>query len=318
MEDMDFIGFTYNGIHSYRDLGIYRTSDGSRYNENLTATMTDKTADVPGGDGQYYFGTTFKNRTFTVNYAFDNLSEAGIRSIKNLFCGADIHDLVFDEVPYKVWSAKVTGTATLKHLAFEEDGKRVYKGEGSVTFTCYYPYARTPDKLWTCTNKIWKYSEADGKKLSNYSNAAYPNKQLWKDASGLNDSISVIKGDKAISPICEINYSDNPGASAYINKLFIVYSDSQGGTQLEHSVELDKVPVKKGDLIHWDTKTGIIYQINKDGEKTLLPYTGNGVLLFSPGNSLVKIDTYGSGSAGTGRGYPRGATTKLKYNYLYR
>ena len=75
MVDMDFIGFTYNGIHSWRDLGIYRTSDGSRYNNNLTATMTDKTVDVPSGDGQYYFGTTFKNRTFTVNYAFDNLTE---------------------------------------------------------------------------------------------------------------------------------------------------------------------------------------------------------------------------------------------------
>jgi hypothetical protein len=75
-QDMDFIGFTYNGKHSYRDLGIYRTSSGSRYSNNLTATMTDKTADVPGGDGQYYFGTTFKNRTFTVNYAFHELTEA--------------------------------------------------------------------------------------------------------------------------------------------------------------------------------------------------------------------------------------------------
>ena len=61
---MDFVGFTYNGVHSIRDLKIYRTSNGSRYDENMTATMTDLTADVPGGDGQYYFGTTFKNRTF--------------------------------------------------------------------------------------------------------------------------------------------------------------------------------------------------------------------------------------------------------------
>jgi hypothetical protein len=76
MADMDFIGFTYNGKHSWRDLGIYRTSDGgARYSGGLTATMTDKTADVPGRDGQYYFGTTFKNKTFTINYAFDELTE---------------------------------------------------------------------------------------------------------------------------------------------------------------------------------------------------------------------------------------------------
>ena len=48
---LDFIGFTYNGKHSVRDLKIYRTSNSNRYTENLTATMTDKTADVPGGEG---------------------------------------------------------------------------------------------------------------------------------------------------------------------------------------------------------------------------------------------------------------------------
>lgn len=144
---MDFIGFTYNGKHSFRDLHIYRTSNGSRYNDNLNAALTDKTADVPGGDGQYYFGTTHKNKTFSVSYAFDNLTESGLRLLKQTFDGKDIHDLIFDEEPYKVWSAKVTGTAQIKHLCFEEsEGQRTYKGEGSITFTCYYPYAHTPNK----------------------------------------------------------------------------------------------------------------------------------------------------------------------------
>lgn len=145
--DMDFIGFTYNGKHSFRDLNIYRTSNGSRYNDNLNATLTDKTADVPGSNGQYYFGTTHKNKTFSVSYAFDNLTESGLRLLKQTFDGKDIHDLIFDEEPYKVWSAKVTGTAQIKHLCFEEnEGQRTYKGEGSITFTCYYPYAHTPNQ----------------------------------------------------------------------------------------------------------------------------------------------------------------------------
>lgn len=140
----DFVGFTYNGYHSIRDLNIYRTSNGSRYDENLTATMTDKTADVPGGDGQYYFGTQFKNRTFNISYAFDALSESGLTKLKEVFRGDGVHDLIFDETPYKVWSAKVTGTAQIKHICFEENGERRYKGEGSITFTCYYPFAHTP------------------------------------------------------------------------------------------------------------------------------------------------------------------------------
>jgi hypothetical protein len=79
-----------------------------------------------------------------VSYAFDSLSESGLARLKEVFRGDGIHDLIFDETPYKVWSAKVTGTASIKHLCFEENGERIYKGEGSITFTCYYPFAHTP------------------------------------------------------------------------------------------------------------------------------------------------------------------------------
>lgn len=147
-----FVGFTYNGKHSIDDLHIYRTSNSNRYTDNLTATMTDKTADVPGGNGQYYFGTTFKNKTFTVNYAFDKLTKAGLNLLKETFSGEGIYDLVFDEDrdsagnAEKTWSAKVTGTAQIKYLCFEEEGIDVYKGEGSITFTCYFPFAKKQQK----------------------------------------------------------------------------------------------------------------------------------------------------------------------------
>jgi hypothetical protein len=58
-------------------------------------------------------------------------------------------DLWFAEEPYKVYTVKVTGMPTIKAIPFEEisNGKKVkiYKGEGSVTFTAYWPYAHTPD-----------------------------------------------------------------------------------------------------------------------------------------------------------------------------
>jgi hypothetical protein len=38
IELQDFIGFTFNGKHS-SELGIVRTSDGSRFNENLLPTI---------------------------------------------------------------------------------------------------------------------------------------------------------------------------------------------------------------------------------------------------------------------------------------
>ncbi len=147
--DYDYIAFSFNGKHSFEDFGIYRTSDSnSGYNETLTRTMTDKTAEVPGMDGQYYFGTQHKNKTFTVKFAFDNLTEEKLQQLKKWLNGKEIGDLWFAEAPHRVYSAKVTGNATVSALAFSINGRhRVYKGTGSVQFTCYYPYAHTPDKI---------------------------------------------------------------------------------------------------------------------------------------------------------------------------
>ena len=137
----EYIGFTYNGVHS-SDLGIIRVSDGSRFNENLLPNSQDKIVQVPGGDGQYFFGSYFTNRVITIPFAFDSLDEAQLNKIKKLFGDKKPHDLSFDESPYKIYSAKVTGSTTIKYIPFSEGvTNRIYKGEGTVTFTCYSPYA---------------------------------------------------------------------------------------------------------------------------------------------------------------------------------
>lgn len=138
----DFMGFTYNNTHS-SDLGIVRVSDGSRFTEDLLPTLQDKTVQVPGGDGTYYFGSYYTTKKFNISFAFDNLTETGLAKLKRLFGDKEVHDLIFDEAPYKVWRAKVSGSATLKHMVFDEgEGReRIYKGTGSVSLTCFYPFA---------------------------------------------------------------------------------------------------------------------------------------------------------------------------------
>lgn len=148
--DYDFLAFSYKGLHSYQDFGLIRVSDGDRYNENLLPTLNDKTAENPGADGMYYFNTNYKQKDFNINFAFDKLTDLKMRQIKSWFSGKELGDLWFAENPYKVYSAKVTGQPTIKFIPFDdvdEDGNkiRVYKGEGSVTFTAYYPFAHTPD-----------------------------------------------------------------------------------------------------------------------------------------------------------------------------
>ena len=168
-EMQDYIGFTYNGVHS-SDLGIVRTSNGSRFDENLLPTIQDKTVQIPGGDGTYYYGSYYTQRQFSVSFAYDNLSEQQFARLRALFGDKKIHDLTFDERPYKTYKAKVTGTATLKYIPFDEgEGReRVYKGEGTIQFTCYQPYAIC-EKKW----------------LSDYS--SWANIDEWKAASRMKD-----------------------------------------------------------------------------------------------------------------------------------
>ena len=50
--DCDFIAFSFDGKHSYEDFGIYRISDATEgYSSDLTTSLSDKTAEVPGMDG---------------------------------------------------------------------------------------------------------------------------------------------------------------------------------------------------------------------------------------------------------------------------
>lgn len=168
----DFIGFTFNGVHS-SDMGIIRTSDGSRFNENLLPTSTDKTVQIPGGDGTYYFGSNYTQRQIPISVATDELTETQFRQLKQWLGDKQIHPLVFDEAPYKTYMVKTSSIPTLKFICFDNITKnnnemvvnRVYKGEGSLQFIAYFPFAR-------CTKKY----------LSKYSDS---NKEEWADASGL-------------------------------------------------------------------------------------------------------------------------------------
>lgn len=138
----DFEGFRFGNIHS-SDLDLVVVSTSNRFNKNLLPPPKDYTTDIPGGDGKYYFGQTFNSREFTVNVAFDNVSEPTFRKIAQLFACDKLQDLVFDELPYKTFRAKVKSNPEFKHICFmnKETGERVYKGEGTLQFVCYFPYA---------------------------------------------------------------------------------------------------------------------------------------------------------------------------------
>lgn len=142
MQTIDFRGFRFGKNHT-SDMKIEVVSTQDRYKGRVLPSPSDKSEDIPGSDGKYYFGSLYKTREFSCSIAFDNLSEQDYRRIRQIFSTDKLQDLVFDEEPYKTWKAKVKTAPDFKHICFTdaETGLRVYKGEGQIDFICYYPYA---------------------------------------------------------------------------------------------------------------------------------------------------------------------------------
>lgn len=190
----DFIGFTYCGLHSFTDLQVVRTSNGSRYNESLLPAFQDVTASVPGRDGQLYWESFYSNKTWNIPIAFDSLTEIKFRALRQAFDAKKEGWLIFDELPFKKYWAKVQTPPQLNYICFDdpETGGRVYKGEGTITFVAYDPFARS----------VYKY-------LSSFSEQDYPNKAEWSAASGMKSTQGSYDGTNATS-ILVYNAGDMP------------------------------------------------------------------------------------------------------------
>ena len=178
----DFLGFTFGGIHS-SELGITRVSGGDRYNETLFPEMRDRTAEVPGVNGEYYFGSDYGPKSFSIDIAFDSLTEYQLRRLRQIFGTSEIRELIFDEAPYKYYMAKIENPIELSYICFEEPNytwekipnyydeelgemvyvqgisgdfehkvysnttRRIYKGEGTISLIAYFPFAKSKFKV---------------------------------------------------------------------------------------------------------------------------------------------------------------------------
>lgn len=169
----DFTGFTFNGIHCSQ-FGLLRVSDGDRYEDDLVLSLSNEATDVPGGVGQYYWGENIKQRTFKINVAYDTVTEQDKRAIRNWLHPDDkLHELIFDEKPYVKYWVKCSKQVTAKELCFNEEGKRIYKGEFDIEFTAYMPYG---------INR-WKFLPADYETME--TPEEYGNISEWAEVSGL-------------------------------------------------------------------------------------------------------------------------------------
>lgn len=311
-KDNDFIGFTFGDHHS-SEFGIVRTSNGSRFDENLLPTIQDKTVQVPGGDGTYYFGSYYTQRQFSIQIAFDSLTEDNLRKLKRWLGDKKIKDLIFDEVPYKAYRAKVTGSATIKHLCFTEGGARVYKGEGTIQFTCYEPFARLRKETGSNTKEF-------------YSLDKYPTMEEWIKASGILTKEKMQNMDK-FDPSTNTAKIYNPGDFECDFTLTIKFTDNKipkrtlwidnenitdEKDKKNRSLKIKEIEQKGTDFaVKIDSKSNLLLGVKEDGTMS-----GNTYNEFIESGHFFKIPICGENEC-TFNIDRDSSDSKLEYRWLY-
>lgn len=210
----DYIGFTFGDVHS-SELGLMRVSNGSRYEQDLLPPLQDKKVQVVGRDGEIYFGSQYNTKPIKVPVAFDNMNEESFQKLKRLLADKKPKYLWFDETPYKQWLVKSANVQNFKWVCFDDSKDpddpepRRYKGEGTLEFNCFTPYAESRvlfldepvDYVWDWNrtespkrlvqyfkdneNYLERKRKELGKELSVLTLECNYNFNEWKDASGL-------------------------------------------------------------------------------------------------------------------------------------
>ena len=324
----DFISFSFNDVHS-SELGIIRTSDGSRFNENLLPTIQDKTVQVPGGDGTYFFGSYYTQKPFNIPIAFDNLTEEQVRRLSTHFGDKGIHELIFDEKPYKVYMAKVTGTPQIKTICFEEDyfdekankfkTRRIYKGEGALNFTCYYPYAKSRFKYLDDFSELTMKVKENGIEVEYKLDKFYGNLDEWAATSGMKNNTK----DKNNAEDGDYDSYDKEGKCFTVFnggdletdfKFYLDLAESPQGTitlkkekTLISQLNFSKLEKQKNDVyVCYNSKTNLLEGCDRDFNPTGTLYNKH-----ITGGDFFKIP-FGEYEIGAPAG-----STGIEYNYLY-
>ena len=250
----DYIGFQLNGVHS-SELGIVRVSDGSRYKMTLLPELNNITSDVNGMDGIYYFDSNFKQKEFSLSIAYDALTEEQLSKLINLLSTKTLMDLIFDELPYKVWKVKISSPPSIETIPFSEGVTgRVYKGEGTINLVSYSPYALSRYKF-----------------LNLYSN---DNINEWKTASKMKESQGVYDGIE--SQGVRLNLYNAGDVDAYFKAYYPITSEAHNLTSiklyknniLENQINFSGIDIQGQDTyLCINSKTNLITgSINNDGK----------------------------------------------------
>lgn len=328
-----FLGFTYNGRHS-SELGIVRINTGNRAEMPLSPSFKDSTAEVPGGKGLYYFNTQIQQRQFTINFAYDDLTEEDVRELREWLNPLEQGELIFDEEPYKAYTVKPNTQPKLSYLVFNKEittetfklyepstvksSGRVYKGEGAIGLTAYYPYAKAPYKT---IEDYSVYKDIEKKEFSHYRGYGHPDE--WAIASGMDKKPSLVSpqcyncGD--IETPVTLNFkiaediNTNEAVSGNVGIELYSGTTSQIGTRIGY-VYMDASKMSVNVIYTINSKLELITDENGVARNDII--VASNFFYLPPREECFFNVNYLSGYTGE-RTNSTTAITNIDYDYLY-
>ena len=267
----DFMGFKFNKISS-SELKITIHSNGDRFSKDLFPNFLDTTEERVGNDGVFYYGTKNSSKKFSINFFYDSLTEEDLKRLQETFKPSKISELIFDEYPYKIYQAKPESSVNLQYVSYIDKGIRYYKGDGTITFICYYPFAICKNKYLltgseTYSNyyerliynkgKLYKGGYPTLEQSEQELLAMLPEKQLpieeyydntfyWANSSGLlktpfldseNDFFYMPQFDKGVNTVVDLGYGN---FDSNFGSRLLTYNSGDFKTNFELSLLLNE------------------------------------------------------------------------------
>jgi photosystem II stability/assembly factor-like uncharacterized protein len=148
IQKMDYVGFTFNGIHSSQ-FGFKSVTNGNRYQKYLLPGIKNFSEDIDSKNGTYFFGRKFQEKEFNLSIAFDTTTEQEFHEAAAWLDNNGLAaELIFDESPHIKYYARIEKEPQIKFLTFDSDAKtRIYKGEFDISFLAFDPYGYSVHKF---------------------------------------------------------------------------------------------------------------------------------------------------------------------------